>query len=165
MAGPAATLREIHRLRRHAKNLQSQIERSPVVIKGQQAKIVRQEELYHEAQDALKHLKVKVKEKEAELKTTYTQIAKHEKQLNESAAKKEYDALKAEIAEDRKKVLRLEDEILEGMAETDEQAAQLPEMDKAICASHAHPLCVCIPGLPISADCPVHDPIVGGPSQ
>ena len=33
------------------------------------------------------HLKVTVKEKEAELKATYAQIAKHEKQLNEAAAK------------------------------------------------------------------------------
>lgn len=132
MAGPAAILRETHRLRRHAKDLQSEIERSPRVIKGQQAKVARQEELYREAQEALKHLKVTVKEKEADLKATYAQIAKHEKQLNEAAAKKEYDALKAEIAGDRKKCLRLEDEILEGMAETDERAAQLPEMDKAI---------------------------------
>ena len=38
IAGPAASLREIHRLRRHAKALQDELDRIPRLLKAQQAK-------------------------------------------------------------------------------------------------------------------------------
>src|SRR5262249_258673 len=65
-------------------------------------------------------------------KTTHQQIAKHQKQLNESAGKKEYDALKAEIAADKATCQQLEDAILEGMAGIDERTTQLPDLEKAV---------------------------------
>jgi predicted nucleic acid-binding Zn-ribbon protein len=132
MAGPATILREIHRLRRHAKDLQTEIERQPRLLKAQQSKIARQEELLREAQDKLKHLKVATHEKEVQLRSTHQQIAKHQKQLNEAASKKEYDALQTEINNDRQACKRLEDEILEGLAETDERAAQIPELEQSV---------------------------------
>ncbi len=131
MAGPAATLREIHRLRRHAKNLQEEIERVPRLLKAQQAKVTRAEEALRQAQEALKRLKVATHEKEVLLKTTHQQIAKHEKQRNEASSKKEYDALQAEVNADKRKCQELEDKILEAMAEAEECAAQLPELEKA----------------------------------
>ena len=45
MVGPGATLRELHHLRRHARDLQAEIERGPRTLKAQQAKVVKQEEL------------------------------------------------------------------------------------------------------------------------
>ena len=42
MPGPATVLREIHRLRRHAKELQDRIEQGPRMLKHQQAKAARQ---------------------------------------------------------------------------------------------------------------------------
>src|SRR5436309_11100523 len=69
MAGPATILREIHRLRRHAKDLQAELERGPRLLKGQQAKVARQEEAAREAHDTLKRLKVTSHEKEVLLKT------------------------------------------------------------------------------------------------
>src|SRR5262249_1560107 len=59
-------------------------------------------------------------------------IAKYQKQLSEAAGKKEYDALKAEIATAQKACDRLEEEILEGMAQTEERTAQIPELEKAV---------------------------------
>jgi len=132
MAGPAAILREIHRLRRHAKDLQTEINRLPLLLKAQQNKVARQEEIQRETQENLKRLKVTAHDKEVTLRTTHQQIAKHQKQLNEAAGKKEYDALQAEIAADRKKCQQLEDEILEGMVQTEEKTAQLPELEKAV---------------------------------
>lgn len=132
MAGPGAILREIHRLRRFARDLQAEIERGPRALKVQQARVTRQEELLREAHDKLKRLKVTVHENEVSLKSTLQQIAKHEKQRNESGSKKEYDALQAEINADLKKCQRLEDDILEGIEETEKQAAQLPELEKAV---------------------------------
>src|SRR5438477_9717547 len=113
---PAVLLRDLHRLRRHAKELQDQIERGPLLLKAHQVKTGRQEELSRDAHDQLKKLKVAVHEKEVTLRTTHQQIAKHTKQLNEAAGKKEYDALQAEIAADKKKAQELEDAILEAMS-------------------------------------------------
>src|SRR5437899_3098908 len=44
MSGPADILREIHRLKRHVKDLQSELERLPRLLKGQLAKVSRQED-------------------------------------------------------------------------------------------------------------------------
>jgi predicted nucleic acid-binding Zn-ribbon protein len=132
MSGPAVLFREIHRLRRFAHELQEQIDRLPRQQKAQQAKVARQEELYRQAQDAIKHLKVEIHGKEGTLKSTHTQIAKYQKQLNEAGAKKEYDALQHEINDAKATCQRLEEEILAGMTETEEKTAQLPELDKAV---------------------------------
>jgi uncharacterized protein len=132
MTAPAVLMREIHRLRRFAADLQEQIERLPRQQKAQQAKVTRQEELYRAEQDALKKLKVSAHEKEVTLKTTHAQIAKHQKQLNEAAASKEYDALKSELAAERAKSQQLEDQILAAMAEGEERAAKLPELEQAV---------------------------------
>src|SRR5438132_1692159 len=101
MPGPAATLREIHRLRRLAKDLEGRIAQQPRLLRAQQNAVTKQEENLREAQEAIKRLKVTTHEKEVSLKTTNQLIAKHEKQLNEAATKKEYDALKSEIAAGR----------------------------------------------------------------
>ncbi len=132
MPGPAVILREIHRLRRHAKELQNEIERGPRLLKAQQTKVVKQEEILREAQDALKHLKVAIHEKEVTLRGKNQEIAKHERQLNEATAKKEYDALKAEIASEKRMCQKLEDDILSDMALSEEKAAQLPELEQAV---------------------------------
>jgi predicted nucleic acid-binding Zn-ribbon protein len=132
MAGPATILREIHRLRRHAADLQSEIDRMPRLLRGQHTKVSRQEETVREAHETLKRLKLSSHEKEGHLKGTLQQIGKHERQLNEAGSKKEYDALKSEIAADKKRCEELEDEILSCMAEIEERTAQLPELEKAV---------------------------------
>lgn len=132
MATAVETLRECHRLRLHAKELQAEIERLPRLFKAQQAKVARQEELRQQAHDTLKKLKVTQLEKESLLKQTLALIAKHERQLNEATAKKEYDALRTEIAAERYKSQQLEDEILALMEEIEQRTAQLPEFDRAV---------------------------------
>jgi predicted nucleic acid-binding Zn-ribbon protein len=125
-------MREIHRLRRHAEELQNEIDRGPRLLKAQQGKVVKQEETLREAQEALKHLKVAIHDKEVTLRGKNQEIAKHERQLNEATGKKEYDALKAEIASERRMCEKLEDDILNDMALSEEKAAQLPELEQAV---------------------------------
>jgi predicted nucleic acid-binding Zn-ribbon protein len=132
MSGPAVIFRELHRLRKHAKDLQDQLERGPRLIQGQHAKAARQEDAYREAQETLKRLKVAMHDHEVTLKATHGLIAKHQKQLNEAGGSKEYAALQSEIAAERKRGQELEDAILEGMAAADEQAAKLPEIEAAV---------------------------------
>jgi predicted nucleic acid-binding Zn-ribbon protein len=132
MVGPAETLREIHRLRRHAKNLQDEVERLPRLLKAQQAKVTRAEEAVREAQETLKKLKVATHEKEVSLKGNQQLIAKHEKQRNEATSKKEYDALQAEIAVEKNKCQKIEEEILKSMIAADDYAGKLPELEAAL---------------------------------
>jgi predicted nucleic acid-binding Zn-ribbon protein len=131
MSGPGVILRELHRLRRFAKDLQTKIDQGPRALQTQQARAARQEDAVHQAQEGLKKLKVAMHEKDVTLKTTLQQITKYQKQQNEAASKKEYDALQHEIDGARKKVSKLEDEILEAMGESEEHAAKLPEVEKA----------------------------------
>lgn len=130
MPGPGSILKELHRLRRHAKDLQGEIERGPLKIKAQEAKAGKQQESVREAQEALKKHKVETHEKEVTLKATQAKIAKHEKQLEASSGKKEYDALKKEIAEEKAACSKLEDEILQGMEQAELMAARIPEMER-----------------------------------
>jgi predicted nucleic acid-binding Zn-ribbon protein len=132
MSGPAATLREIHRLRKFVKELQGEIDRLPRALKAQQAKVARQEEAAKQAHETLKHLKVSVRDKEVQVKEAQQLAVKHEQQMNSASSKKEYDALKSEIAHDKKKGQDLEDEILRTLLEIDERTAQLPEADRAV---------------------------------
>jgi predicted nucleic acid-binding Zn-ribbon protein len=125
-------MREIHRLRRFARDLQEQLDRFPRQLKAQQARVVRQEEHYKEAQEKLKHLKVVIHEKEVSLKTAHSQIKKYEKQQDDIHDKKEFDALKAQIATAQENCRRLEDEILEAMSELEERTAALPGEAKTV---------------------------------
>jgi predicted nucleic acid-binding Zn-ribbon protein len=132
MAGPAVFFREIHRLRRQARDIQDQIDRIPRQLRAQQTRITGQETALREAQEHVRHLKVTAHEKEVELKSRQTQITKFQRQLNESESKKEYDALQAEIATAKSDCQQLEDEILNAMIETDERTAELPALEKAL---------------------------------
>jgi predicted nucleic acid-binding Zn-ribbon protein len=132
MAGIGDTLREIHRLRRHARDLQQEIDRGPYQLKAHRAKAARVEEAFRAAQDELKKLKVATHENEVTLKSTHGQIAKYERQLDDVTDKKQYDALKHEIATARQKAQTLEEAILEGMSEAEERTAKLPEQEKGL---------------------------------
>ena len=68
MSGPASTLREIHRLKRLAKDLQTKIEQGPRQQTAQKNKVLRHEEMLKQAQDDLKLAKVHMHEREVELK-------------------------------------------------------------------------------------------------
>lgn len=129
---PAAILRELHRLRRHATSLQEEIERLPRQLKAQQAKVTRQEDAIKQAQEGIKKLKVAAADKEKSLKAKHQDIAKHEKQRNEATGKKEYDALGAEITAARDACTKLEEEALNALSAIEEQTGRLPELEKVL---------------------------------
>src|SRR5262249_49394491 len=123
MAVPGPILREIHRLRRNAKDLVTRIEQGPRLLKGHKATVARAEEILKAAQDQLKQLKVHTHEKEVSLKATLGQLEKWDKQMQDIISKKEYEALRVESTHAREQVGKLEDDILTGMGEAEEQAA------------------------------------------
>jgi predicted nucleic acid-binding Zn-ribbon protein len=130
MPEPGTILRELHRLRRHVRELESRSEQGPRAKKAQQDRLARHEEALKRAQDELKHLKVHIHEKEVSIKSAHEQVKRYEKQLKENiTSKKEFDALTAEIAHTRATIGQLEDEALEAMADSEERAAKLPEQE------------------------------------
>ena len=129
---PAATLRELHRLRRFAKELEEEIQRLPQQQKIQENRVARQEEGLKNHHETIKKTKVSIHEKEVSLKTAHQQISKQEKQRNEAGGKKEYDALGAEIATARQNCQKLEDEILTLMTEVDDKTAQIPQLEATL---------------------------------
>jgi uncharacterized protein len=131
MPGPAAILKQLHHLRRHAADLDTRIEQAPKQLAIQQKKLANQEEMHKAAHENVKRMLLDIREKEGSVKATQTQIKKYEKQLEESTNKKEYDTLKVEIASEQKIIAKLEDEILALMGQHEEKTAQLPEVDKA----------------------------------
>jgi len=135
MSAPGPILQEIHRLRRHAKDLAGKIEQGPRLLKAHQAALARQEELLKQAQEAVKHLKVKIHEQEISIKSAEAHIAKLEK--TEISNKKEYDAMRAEVAGVQKNIRGLEDTILELMSQVEEKSKLLPELEKGVAKARA----------------------------
>jgi predicted nucleic acid-binding Zn-ribbon protein len=132
MPGIADLVRELHRLHKHIRGLKEEIDNGPKLIKTHQAKVARAENNLKEAHDKIKQLKVSALEKESALKANFQAISKHEKQRNEAGAKKEYDALQTEIANERKNCSALEEEILLVMAEVEEKTAGVPALEKTL---------------------------------
>ncbi len=132
MSTPAKTLQEIHRLRRFIKDLQAKLEDLPRQVRNRKEDIVYHEGKLKQAQDDLKKLKVKTHENDVTLKQTTEQIERYERQLNDIMSKKEFDALKAEIAHSQEKVQQLEDTILDELTEIDERTANLPSLENAV---------------------------------
>src|SRR5207253_11482121 len=73
-----------------------------------------------------------LQEKEITRKTQHQVVEKHEKQLNEATSRKEYDTLRVEIESDKKVCSKIEDQILDVMAEIETRTVQIPEYEKAI---------------------------------
>ncbi len=127
-----AILRDLHRLRRHIKGLQDEIERAPRQIKAQHAKVTRLEEGLKVVHDDVNKVKLTIRQDEAALKELQQQIARWQQQMKEITSNKEYVALQHEIAGARMKSSELEDAILLGMTKADEEAARIPELEKAL---------------------------------
>jgi uncharacterized protein len=125
----SALFREMHRLRRFLRDLQEQIDESPRLLKAHQQRVAKQETALRDAVDGIKKQKAHIAQMESELKSTNQQVAKYEKQRNEAASKKEYDALQSEISHTQGKRQQQEDAILTAMLEVEERTAKIPDFE------------------------------------
>jgi predicted nucleic acid-binding Zn-ribbon protein len=132
MSRPAPTFREIHRLRRYARDLQEQLERLPRQRKAQQARLAKAEQALKDEQDAIKRLKLAATEKEKTIRQKGELIARYEAQLNTVSSKKEFDALRLEIAHNQQLCSGLEEEVLAAIGEGEERTAKLPEVERQL---------------------------------
>jgi predicted nucleic acid-binding Zn-ribbon protein len=132
MPGPASLFREIHRLRRFARDLQEQLDRIPKQRKVHQARIQKREDDLRTTRELIRKLELTAREKEKDHQGRQAQLRRYEEQINQVGSKKEYDALQLEIAHARTECNRLEDEALAALTEGDEKEQQVPALEKAV---------------------------------
>ncbi len=130
-------LRELHRLRRHIRDLQAEIDLGPRVMGDQEATLEAERRSHAESADAIKKLKLKQKDDEGALKTVELQIEKYKGQLNSAGSKKEFDAKESEIKQASAKKGDFEDAILTTIAELEERTANIPAVEKQWVAAKA----------------------------
>lgn len=126
----ADTLRECHRLRKHLKALQEEIDRGPRVLKAIQANLDRERKEHQDHHDAITKLKLKQRDDEGTLKQTETRLRKLEEQLTGISVTKEYDAKKSEIRQASEKKTQIEDAILTTMSELEVRTNAIPAVEK-----------------------------------
>lgn len=122
--------RECHRLRKHLRELQTEIERGPRVLTWRQETLESERQEHQNHLDAIKKLKLKQRDDEGSLKQSDTRLAKLEDQLTSISNMKEMDAKKSEIAQARAKKGELEDAILATIIEIEEKTAAIPAVEK-----------------------------------
>ncbi len=131
MSTPASPiLKELHRLRRHLRDLQSEIDLGPRVMKVQQQTLDAEEQAHKDAHESLKRLKIQLKEDEVSLKATEQRLVKLAADMNLAGSKKEYDAKQSEINQATVKRGEYEDAILTRMSQIEERTAGLPAVEK-----------------------------------
>lgn len=123
-------LRECHRLRRHLRTLQEEIDRGPRVLRGRQETLEAERQAYKDHFEAIKKLQLKQREDEGTLKQTEARLAKLEEQLTGISSSKEYEAKQHEIAHARQKKSDLEDTIIATIGQIEEKTAAIPAVEK-----------------------------------
>lgn len=130
MSSVTDVFRDCHRLRRHARDLQNEIDEGPRVRKDRQAWLAGEEALQKEAHDAIKRLKLKLKEDEGSLKQIEGHLDKLATRAMQVTTMKEMEATKHETEIAQAKKAECEDAILAGITEIEERTAKLPQDDK-----------------------------------
>jgi predicted nucleic acid-binding Zn-ribbon protein len=122
--------RECHRLRKHLRDLQTEIERGPRVIKAREETLESEREAHKEHHESIKKLKLKQRDDEGTLKQTDTRLSKLEEQLTGISNQKEFEAKKSEISQAKAKKEQLEDNILTTLGEIEEKTTAIPAVEK-----------------------------------
>lgn len=123
-------LREAHRLRRHLRELKSEIDLGPRVQKIQDQRLAAARQAHADAHAHIQKMKLKIRDDEGTLKQVNGQLVKFEKQLNDAASPKEFEGKKSEIRQATEKVAALEEAILTGMEELEQKTADGPNVEK-----------------------------------
>ena len=130
-------LRECHRLRRHLRELQSEIDLGPRVLKIQQQTLAAAEVAHKDYHEIIKKLKLKQKDDEGSLKQTETMLAKHQSDVNTAGSKKEYELKLTEIGTATTKKGVLEEAILTTIMDIEDRTAGIPAAEKTWATAQA----------------------------
>ncbi len=125
-------LSEIHRLRKHVRDLQAEIDGLPRLKKAHEAKVARHEKALKDAQDAIKQGRAATNAAEVSLKANHQQLLKYDKQMNDLKTPKEVEGKQKEIAATKAEVQKHEEEIFAGMTNVEEKVTKLPPLEEQV---------------------------------
>lgn len=116
----ATLIRSLHRLHRQLSELKDRAERGPKQIRAREANLARLHDEVGKAQAEAKAARVRADQKQLLLKSSEEKIQGLDAKLNACQSNREYQALKEQIAADRKACEVLADEILDSLERVDE---------------------------------------------
>jgi predicted nucleic acid-binding Zn-ribbon protein len=121
--------KDLHRIRRLLRDLQSEIDLGPRVSKAQLKVRAAAAAAHADAHAAIGKSKLTIREHEGTVKQVATQLAKFEKQLESVGKGKEYEARQSEIRQAKEKIAAAEEAALAAMEELEARTAALPAAD------------------------------------
>lgn len=130
-------LRECHRLRRHLRELLSEIDLGPRVLKILQQTLGAAEAAHKDHHETIKKLKLKQKDDEVTLKQTETMLAKYQSDVNTAGSKKEYELKLTEIATASARKGVLEEAILTTIMDIEDRTAGIPAAEETWATAQA----------------------------
>jgi uncharacterized protein len=131
------TLRECHRLRKHLRELKSEIDLGPRVQKVQEQTLANAKQAHAGSFETIQKLKLQIRDEEGNLKQFNTQLSKFEKQLNDAGTPKEYEGKQSEIRQAKEKIATTEELILTLMDDLETRTNDIPNVEKTWAAAQA----------------------------
>jgi len=113
------TLRTLHRVRQQLDDLNERLERGPRVVRAHQANVERLEAELQTLRDEALALRIATDDKQNQLASGETSVAKRRQQVQAASSNREFQALQDEIAAVEKTNEVLEIEILEALDKLD----------------------------------------------
>jgi len=126
------TLRRLHRVHQQLRDLNERLERGPRIARAHEANLARVQAELAELQAKHKSQRVRVDDKQLQLKSREAEIERRRRQLLEAKDNRSYQGLRDQIAADEKASSVLEDEILEAMERFDEMTRRLAMAQAAV---------------------------------
>ena len=126
------TLRRLHRVHQQLRDLNERLERGPRIARAHEANLARVQTELAELQAKHKSQRVRVDDKQLQLKSREAEIERRRRQLREAKDNRSYQGLLDQIAADEKASSVLEDEILEAMERFDEITKRLAVAQAAV---------------------------------
>jgi len=133
-----ATFKECHRLRRHLRDLKSEIDLGPRVQKIQETTLANAKVAHALAHETIGKLKLGIRDEEGNLKQHNAALGKFEKQLNDAGSPKEYEGKLSEIRQAKERISETEDRVLAMFDDLEQRTAAIPETERAWAEAQAN---------------------------
>jgi predicted nucleic acid-binding Zn-ribbon protein len=129
MSATATNLRELHELHIRAKALRDRITSGPKTVAARQTVLAAKQAAAETAKKAVQDAKVKQKTKEHQVQSIQSKIDDLKLKLNTVKKNDEYKAIQNQIALDKANISKIEDEVLEMMAQIELLAGEATKLE------------------------------------
>jgi len=132
MTTNASLVQKLHRINRQKADLQGQLRRGPLTVAGAQSKLKVASDHVQSIREKLTRSKMEADSKQLQMREREGKIHKWEGMLNAAKENREYQALKEQIAAERKANDVLSDEIFELLESIDETHLLLADAERRV---------------------------------